>query len=79
MIKRTLLCLLLTGALLLCACGKAEEPATTEPSTVPPTTAASVTKAPEPETVVSYDFKLDQLPDIGSYQPKPCNTSTTGR
>ena len=76
MTKRSFLCLLLAAMLLLCACGRAEEAATTAPptsaapTTVPPTTAVPVTKAPEPETVISYDFHLESLPDIGKHQKK---------
>jgi hypothetical protein len=55
---------------IFCACGRAKEPVTTEPTTAPPTTAVPTTKKTEPETVISYDFRLDELPDVGKYRPK---------
>ena len=70
MTKRLFLCAILLLIFLLCACGKAEEAVTTEaPTSAPLTTAAPTTKAPEPETVISYDFRLEELPEIGRFRP----------
>lgn len=61
-LKRILFFAAILSALLLCACGRTEGPETT----VPDTTA----NTPAPETVISYDFRLKELPDIGEYKNK---------
>lgn len=61
-LKRILICAALLTTLLLCACGRTEEPETTLPDTT--------ANAPEPGTVISYDFRLKELPDIGKYKTK---------
>ena len=58
--KRVLLLVLCAVLALSCACGRAGESVATGSS-------ASPTVSPEQETVISRDFQLEELPDIGAY------------
>ena len=63
--KKHIAMLAALALLLTCACGRAEEPETTAPVT----TAAPTTEAPS-EQAVSSGFRLEELPEIGSYQSR---------
>ncbi|MBQ6118343.1 MAG: hypothetical protein IJK98_03840 [Clostridia bacterium] len=66
--KRFVLCAILISLCVFSACQKSEEPVTTEPTNAPP--AATATEATATEAADPVSFRLEKLPDIGTYQPK---------